>query len=59
MNAESTSSDNSMRLPPGKTCRDCAHFNKCAWLINCKPTNKTCDWAPSRFRAATATEGKG
>lgn len=38
-----------MKLPAGKTCGDCKHFNRCEWLISCKPTNEECDWSPSRF----------
>lgn len=52
MRNENTASDASMKLPEGKTCGDCAHFQRCVWLFGCKATNKTCDWAPSRFRPA-------
>lgn len=40
-----------MALPEGKTCKDCANFARCVGLFGCKPTNKTCDWSPSRFTA--------
>lgn len=42
--------EDDMKLPEGKTCGDCTHFGRCKWLFNCKPANKTCDWAPSRFQ---------
>jgi hypothetical protein len=45
-----------MQLPTGKTCADCGHFKRCAWLISCAPTNTRCDWAPSRFREAAKSE---
>lgn len=37
-------------LPHGKTCKDCVHFNRCAWLIQAKPNQQECDWVPSRFK---------
>jgi len=42
-----------MQLPAGRTCSDCAHFARCAGLFQCKPTNTTCDWSPSRFMLDT------
>ena len=45
--------DDSMRLPEGKKCGDCAHFNYCNWPVGAKADNKTCDWAPSRFKPGT------
>jgi hypothetical protein len=39
----------SMMLPQGKSCSDCIHFNRCAWLIACNPNNTICDWSPSKF----------
>lgn len=38
-----------MRLPPGKTCVECRHYSRCAWLLNRSPESTTCDWFPSRF----------
>jgi len=38
-----------MSLPPGKTCGDCRHLDRCTWLFNCKRENEVCDFAPSRF----------
>lgn len=36
--------------PNGKTCEDCVHFqDTCEWLIQCKPSRRTCDWEPSKF----------
>jgi hypothetical protein len=49
MRTENTSTDDSMKLPEGKTCQDCAHFQWCVKFFGCKPANETCDWAPSRF----------
>jgi len=46
--------DDDMKLPEGKTCADCAHFKRCRWLIACKPTNTSCDWAPSRYKPIPA-----
>lgn len=37
-------------LPEGKKCGDCLWFERCRWLISCRPTNTYCDWSPSRFR---------
>jgi hypothetical protein len=45
----------SMSLPPGRTCADCKRFRRCKWLIDCEATNTTCDWAPSRFVEREAT----
>lgn len=39
----------SMKLPDGKACSDCHWFKRCVALFGCKPTNTSCDWAPSRF----------
>jgi hypothetical protein len=39
-------------LPPGKTCRDCAHFSRCQMLFSANQglaQSTVCDWAPSRF----------
>lgn len=42
-------SDESTKLPPGKTCFHCKHFFRCTWLVLCQPENTKCDWSPSRF----------
>lgn len=42
-----------MRLPELWTCRDCVHFRRCAALVGVQGDEKTCDWAPSRFRLDT------
>jgi hypothetical protein len=39
-----------MNLPAGRTCADCAHVERCRWLISVTETNTHCDWSPSRFR---------
>lgn len=39
-------------LPTGKTCRDCAHFDRCEMLFSADagfPSSTSCDWNPSRF----------
>lgn len=44
--------NDTMRLPDGKSCADCAHFKRCLWLIGDQWINdkaKRCDFAPSRF----------
>lgn len=41
---------NDMKLPEGKTCGDCAHYNYCKQLFDCPASNTDCDWAPSRFK---------
>lgn len=38
-----------MKLPEGKTCGDCIHFERCVMLFGCPKTNDHCDWSPSRF----------
>jgi predicted RNase H-like nuclease (RuvC/YqgF family) len=37
------------RLPKGKTCTDCAWFNKCKRLVQQPSYAVVCDWNPSRF----------
>jgi hypothetical protein len=39
-----------MLTPLGKTCGDCAHWQRCSALISSlNPKNHFCDFAPSRF----------
>ena len=48
--AKSLHVDPDMLTPPGKTCGDCAHWPRCHALISSlNPTNRFCDFAPSRF----------
>jgi hypothetical protein len=42
-------SEKSMALPIGKTCADCAHVRRCTMFGFARPTDTTCDFAPSRF----------
>jgi hypothetical protein len=42
-----------MRLPAGKTCGDCKHYEYCADLFDCRAANTVCDWAPHRFVQST------
>jgi hypothetical protein len=44
-----TSDKDGMSLPPGKTCGDCVHINRCTWLIDRIPADEVCDWSPIRF----------
>lgn len=45
------------KLPKGKTCSDCIHASRCAWLIGIKGNETQCDWLPSRFaQRATKTQ---
>jgi hypothetical protein len=43
-------SEEDMKLPGGKTCKDCLHYRKCARLVGVGPNWKSCDWSPSRFK---------
>ncbi len=43
----------SMELPKGMTCSDCAHWKFCQSFIGLKGNERTCDWAPSRFYQRT------
>lgn len=40
-----------MDLPRGKTCGDCVHFKRCAFLVGAKAEYTRCDWSPSLFHA--------
>lgn len=48
--------DDSMRLPPGKTCADCRRYTICQWLFACPAMSEICDWSPSRFIPLTSIE---
>ncbi len=55
--------DDSMKLPAGKSCNDCAHLERCAALFGVNAQNVTCDFAPSRYaenwkRRAELAEGR-
>ena len=39
--------------PPGKTCADCAHVNRCRALLGISGAETACDWIPSRFHQVT------
>ena len=40
-----------MALPAGKTCNDCAWYQRCSKVIGLENSgSKKCDWHPSRFR---------
>lgn len=36
--------------PEGKTCADCVHFKRCAWLLSYTGAETQCDWTPSKFK---------
>ena len=38
-----------MKLPEGKTCGGCNHYNRCFWLFDCVPGSTVCDFFPRRF----------
>lgn len=42
-----------MALPAGNTCGDCAHIRRCTLIYGHTAQDKTCDWSPSRFIAAS------
>jgi len=39
----------SMALPEGKNCGDCANFPRCQAFIGLEEENEVCDWYPNRF----------
>lgn len=45
-----SAADPSMDLPPGKTCADCAHCERCCAIFGHIPQDEACDFWPSRFR---------
>lgn len=50
-----TTHDNpSMVLPAGRTCGDCAHFERCNAMFGHIAADEVCDWSPSRFRQRDA-----
>lgn len=50
-----TDYDAEMRLPAGATCDACAHAKRCFGFGFSSPGRTSCDFWPSRFRAALAT----
>jgi hypothetical protein len=50
--------DKDMQLPVGMLGKDCAHFKRCSKLFGCKVDSDSCDFAPSRFRAAGTAEAQ-
>jgi hypothetical protein len=48
--ARELSVDVGMLLPPGKTCGDCRHYERCRFLVGRSLTEQHCDWYPSRFQ---------
>ncbi len=37
------------RLPPGKTCQDCTHFERCLMLFGCNPFSVSCCQSTNEF----------
>ena len=48
--------DAEMKLPEGKRCDDCAHAYRCFNLGYSQSGRTTCDFWPSRYRAAQPVE---
>lgn len=42
--------EDNMKLPEGKTARQCIHFKKCSKMFGCRSHYTNCDFSPSRFR---------
>jgi hypothetical protein len=40
---------NGKEHPNTATCGDCAHFQRCSWLLSRIKQDRVCDWDPSRF----------
>jgi hypothetical protein len=38
-------------VPPGQTCADCAHVERCVAIFGQKPTDTACQFNPRRFLA--------
>lgn len=43
-----------LRLPPKKTCADCAHIRRCSAFGFSWPERNECDFWPVRFRPPAA-----
>ena len=43
-------SEPEMKLPDGKTCRDCIHHARCVTFGYTKPISTVCDFSPSKFQ---------
>ena len=41
-----------MNLPTGKTCGDCAHIERCAFLHGAEEADEKCDFSPNCFLPA-------
>jgi len=39
-----------MKLPDGKICVDCVHFERCNMLFQCNPNRTSCDFYPSSYK---------
>jgi hypothetical protein len=55
-----TMRDDSRRLPSGKTCAECGHYDYCRDVYNCAATIQTkCYWAPSGFCSSAGQARRG
>lgn len=57
MTSPQTDTD-SMKLPDGKTCKDCRHIKRCVTFGFTKPDNTFCDFFPIRFLVFKPKETK-
>ncbi len=46
---KSCTAETCMRLPAGKKCGACIHFDRCVGLFGCHSFSQTCDFFPRRF----------
>jgi hypothetical protein len=51
--------DAEMKLPPGKTCEDCRHAQRCFGFGFLKPGRQLCDFWPNLFREKANVESPG
>lgn len=56
-----TQAEESMLLPAGKTCSECAHVHRCVafGVVRSPESQRVCDWAPSRFQSSTGDARTG
>lgn len=47
--ADVSDEDKAMQLPPGKTCADCVHVQRCVVFGFSWPSRTRCDFYPSRY----------
>ena len=47
---EKIAAEESMKLPPGKTCDDCVHARRCFGIGYSTPGRTQCDFYPNKFQ---------